>query len=111
MKLLFDANLSPRLVRKLREVYPGSSHVSVHPGLQYDDRAIWQHAQKLQFAVVSKDNDFAHLSMLYGPPPKVVLLAVGNATTKVIEKLMLRDAGLIGQFIEHETTGLLILRP
>lgn len=108
--LLFDANLSPRLVRSLRDVYPGSSHVTVIAGLQYDDRVIWQHAKEMQFAVVSKDNDFVHLSMLFGPPPKVILLAVGNAPTKVIEKLMRKDAGLIGQFLEHETTGLLILR-
>jgi predicted nuclease of predicted toxin-antitoxin system len=27
MKLLFDQNLSPRLVERLASIYPGSSHV------------------------------------------------------------------------------------
>ncbi len=29
MRLLFNQNLSPRLVRSLSDVYPGSSHVSL----------------------------------------------------------------------------------
>lgn len=110
MKLLYDANLSPALVRNLSDVYPNSSHVFAHSEMQYDDRAIWSHARDSQFAIVSKDTDFAHLSMLFGPPPKVVLLAVGNASTNQIEQLLRRDAGLVGLFFENDRSGLLILR-
>jgi hypothetical protein len=46
VKLLFDENLSPRLVGALAEVYPGSAHVH-HCGLgSADDSAIWQYARE-----------------------------------------------------------------
>jgi predicted nuclease of predicted toxin-antitoxin system len=108
--LIFDANLSATLVRSLRDVYPGSSHVSGHAGLQHNDRAIWDHALKGRYAIVSKDSDYAHFSLLYGPPPKVILLAIGNCSTIEIDRLLRRNAGVVRAFLEDETTGLLVLR-
>ena len=51
MKLLFDRNLSPRLVRLLAGVYPDSAHV-MDVGLSAaDDRAIWTFARERGFAM------------------------------------------------------------
>ncbi len=44
MRLLFDQNLSFRLVRLLADIYPDSVHVRDLDLLEADDAAIWRHA-------------------------------------------------------------------
>ncbi|MGM0575655.1 MAG: DUF5615 family PIN-like protein [Myxococcota bacterium] len=98
MKLLFDQNLSPRLVRALEEVFPGSDHVR-NVGLgAADDETIWRHAADNGFAIVSKDADFHQMSFLYGPPPKVVWLRVGNCSTDAFEARLRARAADIARF-------------
>ena len=88
VKLLLDENLSPRLVQRLEPVYPGSTHVD-HVGLRgKTDAEIWEFAGGENYTIVSKDNDFRQLSVLYGPPPKVVWLSVGNVGTDAIAELL-----------------------
>ena len=49
MKLLFDANLSPALVKLLEADFPGSAHVRAI-GLQAaPDSQIWDHANSVTF--------------------------------------------------------------
>ena len=67
MKLLFDENLSPKLVQKLAETFPGSQHVDdvgLHGGT---DDAIWDWAKIRDYVIVSKDNDFRQRAFLEGP--------------------------------------------
>ena len=57
MKLLFDQNLSPKLVNWLADLYPGSSHV-LSLGLdRASDEAIWEYARDHGYAIVTKDAD------------------------------------------------------
>ena len=88
MKLLFDQNLAPSLVRRLADTYPNSAHT--HPlGLgEADDRAIWDYAREHGFAIVSKDSDFHQLSVREGPPPKVVWVRLGNCTVDEVAELL-----------------------
>ncbi|MEQ1531572.1 MAG: DUF5615 family PIN-like protein, partial [Methylococcales bacterium] len=66
MKLLFDENLSPKMVAALVDVFPGSAHVDrVGLGGESDD-AVWHYAKENGFMLVSKDSDFYDKSMLYG---------------------------------------------
>ena len=58
MKLLFDQNLSPSLVKRLADLFPESSHTEFAGLAQKDDRSIWQYCLQERFVVVSKDNDF-----------------------------------------------------
>ncbi len=58
MSLLFDANLSPRLVSLLRDIYPGSVHVFDCGEIVGDDRQIWRFASGKGLVIVSKDSDF-----------------------------------------------------
>ena len=44
MKLLFDHNLSPRLVRLLADLYHDSQHVFLLEMDHEDDRVIWDYA-------------------------------------------------------------------
>lgn len=66
MKLLFDENVSPRLVVSLAAEYPASAHVR-NVGLRgAEDHQICDYACAEQFAVVSKDSDFRDRSYVHG---------------------------------------------
>ena len=85
MKLLFDQNLSPKLVSRLADLFPDSSHVQMEGLGCADDNQIWEHAKKNGFAIVSKDADYNNLSVVRGSPPKVIWLLLGNCTTVQVE--------------------------
>ena len=109
MKLLFDQNIAYSLVERLSDLYPGSEHVRTS-GLDHaDDRTVWEYAQKNGFAIVSKDEDFHQLSFLYGPPPKVVWVRLGNCTTEEIEQALRRHhSELVGFDAQDDGAFLLI---
>jgi predicted nuclease of predicted toxin-antitoxin system len=58
MKLLFDQNLSLRLVRLLAAEFPGSQHVRDVGLAIAPDPAIWAYAAAQGMVIVSKDSDF-----------------------------------------------------
>lgn len=84
MKLLFDQNLSHKLVVAVADLFPGSAHVRDVGLAEASDETLWVFARDNGFAVASKDDDFRQRSFLYGAPPKVVWLRVGNCSTRRI---------------------------
>ena len=88
MKLLFDENVSPRLVAGLSDVFPGSVHVRDVGLARATDAAIWDYARDHDLTIVSKDSDFHQASFVRGPPPKVIWIRRGNCTTADIEALL-----------------------
>ena len=58
----------------------------------------------------SKDDDFRQFSFLYGAPPKVIWLVVGNAGTAAIGKLLLSKQPAIEAFVHDPEEAFLILR-
>jgi predicted nuclease of predicted toxin-antitoxin system len=48
--------------------------------------------------IVSKDIDFQQRSLLFGHPPKVVRLRVGNCTVQMIGDLLRRHSAVIHTF-------------
>lgn len=88
MKLLLDENLSPDLVKLLHTEYPHSVHVR-GVGLEAaQDDEVWRYAREHNFVIVSKDSDFRQRSFLFGHPPKVVGVGLGNCSTHAIETLL-----------------------
>ncbi len=67
MKLLFDQNLSPKLVNRLADLFPGSAHVQTAGIDCADDEQVWQYAKANGFAIVTKDEDFNNLSKARHP--------------------------------------------
>lgn len=109
MKLLFDQNLSPHLVRSLADLFPGSSHVqSVGLDLASDDQ-VWEHARRQGFTIVTKDEDFNNLSVLRGSPPKVLWLQLGNCTTAQVEAAFRACFIDIETFEKDSSVGTLVL--
>ncbi len=101
MKLLFDENLSPKMVAALADVFPDSAHVDrIGLGGGSDDE-VWRYAKANDFMLVSKDSDFYEKSMLYGHPPKVIWIRRGNCTNRQIQLLLRNKAGLIVEFSQN----------
>ena len=110
MKLLVDENLPPRLARELADLFPGSTHVaSVQLG-STPDAAIWEYAKAQGFTFLTKDKDFASLSLAWSAPPKVILLQVGNCSATAIEHLLRNNAIRCAEFERDPKRSLLILK-
>jgi predicted nuclease of predicted toxin-antitoxin system len=99
LKLLFDQNLSRKLVTPLADIFPDSSHVQFHGLTEADDREIWEFAKAQEFCIVTQDADFAERSRLYGSPPKVIWLRCGNASTSNVEAILRSGAETIQEFM------------
>ena len=109
MKLLFDENLSPKLVTLLSDFYPASVHVRDIGLASAADPKVWQHAIEHGFTIVSKDEDFHHLSFLRGAPPKVIGIHTGNCSTKLVASLLRDHQTRIAAFDLDETAAFLVL--
>ena len=110
MKLLFDQNLSPRLVGRLSDIFPSSEHVD-RVGLgSVPDRAVWDYAAQNDYLIVSKDVDFSDMSVLLGAPPKVIWIQLGNCSTAEIEQLLRTHFNTIEDFEQDAALRLLRLR-
>lgn len=109
MRLLFDQNLSPRLVSALADLYAGSKHVR-HVGLQdADDAMVWAYAAEHGFVIVSKDSDFHQRSFLFGHPPKVVWIRLGNCTTSMVEEALRNRSSDLEAFARDEESSFLVV--
>ena len=109
MKLLFDQNLSPKLVNRLADLFPGSSHVQpVGLDCAGDDQ-IWEYCRSHGFGIVTKDEDCNNLSVVRGTPPKVIWLQLGNCATARVEAVFRARFAEIEAFEENASVGTLVL--
>lgn len=109
MKLLLDANLSYRLVKKLSPHFDDCIHVS-RTGLEQpaSDEDIWIWAKRNDYTfVVSNDEDFRGLLNRLDSPPKLILLKVGNLTTEAVKDILLRHLTAIKEVAEDKEVHLL----
>ena len=111
MKFLIDHNLSPTLVRHLKDRYPGSVHTSDLGFDRTPDHSLWNYARENGCSILTKDTDFEQLSLLRGAPPKVVWLRVGNASTQGVVDLLAAHQGDIAEFLRDGERSLLALGP
>lgn len=97
MKLLLDENLSRRIVPFIQDLYPNSTQVALIGLEQVDDKVIRQYAIDHDFVIVTKDADFFEMNSLYGQPPKIVWLKMGNQSKAATIKTLLEYAKAIEQ--------------
>ncbi len=107
--LLFDHNLSPRLLNRLADLYPDSTHVEDVGLGTANDREVWEYARRNDYIIVTKDADFSELGLLYGFPPKVIWIRRGNCTTRDIEKILRDNYEAIKTFSDDADNGTLTL--
>ena len=95
MKLLFDQNISFRVIRGIKSVFPLAKQVR-ELGLENStDLEIWNFAQKEGYTIVTFDSDFYDLSLIKGFPPKILWL-VRAVQPRVFSPKALRVAILQG---------------
>lgn len=107
--LLFEQNLSPQLINRLADLFPGALHVAQVGLDRASALAVWEYARIHDCALVTKDADFNDLSVLRGFPPKVLWLRLGNCTTDDIEQMLRRAHPEIVAFLSDPHLGVLEL--
>ena len=102
MKLLFDQNISYRIVKKIEKEYPDSAQVK-KLGLQDStDLQIWDYARKNGYTIVTFDSDFMDMANLKGHPPKIIWLRAGNTKTDSIANLLLSKVDQVTEFLNNQ---------
>jgi predicted nuclease of predicted toxin-antitoxin system len=109
MRFLFDENLSHKLVRLLADLFPSSVHVRDVGLKAANDPAVWEYAKNNGLIIVSKDSDMHQRSFVFGYPPKVVWVRLGNCSTSNVEGLLRRHFASIKAFHEDVNASFLSL--
>ncbi len=101
MSLLFDQNISFRIIQKIKEDFPNSKQVRELGLEESSDDKIWKFTKENNFTVVTFDSDFFEISNLKGHPPKIIWLRTGNTTTKNIIEILQQKKEIIIDFISN----------
>ncbi len=72
MKLLFDQNISFRIISKISHTFPKAKQVRQLEIENYSDIEIWKFAKENEYTIVTFDADFYDLSNFKGFPPKII---------------------------------------
>jgi predicted nuclease of predicted toxin-antitoxin system len=113
MKFLLDENISSRIIPLLGEsigevTYLISDKTGLKPPIS--DHLVWKYAKENDYHIITRDEDFIKLSMLFGSPPKVVFLNTGNLTNQSQAEIIKKNVGRIKEFILDESFGFLVIR-
>lgn len=109
MNLLFDQNISPRILKILPQELSDSQQVRFVGLEDSSDFEIFQFSRENDFAIVTFDSDFVDLNAMYGTPPKIVYLNTGNLTTKNISELLMDNILRINHYLDSDSDGILEL--
>ena len=107
MKILLDANISWKLISKLKSIFGECAHVDlIGLDVPVEDIDIWNYALDNGYIIITKDNDFVDLLEINGFPPKVVLLKTGNNSSQALMELLENVKPMI-EDLEKNNYGLL----
>ena len=107
MKLLFDQNISFRILHKISAYFTEAKQIRSLGLENSTDSEIWEYAKTHDFTIVTFDADFIDLTNLKGFPPKIVWLRIGNTTTENIAKVIIENHAKLEEFIENNEIAFL----
>jgi predicted nuclease of predicted toxin-antitoxin system len=99
VKLLFDQNISFRIVDKISKDFLNANQVKQLGLTDAKDLEIWKYAKDNGFTIVTFDADFYDLATYLGHPPKIIWLRTGNRTTDKLAELLISQKNMINDFI------------
>jgi predicted nuclease of predicted toxin-antitoxin system len=105
VKLLLDENLSRRLVNDLQKVFPDSTQVALAGLEQATDTAIWEFCRQHDYVLLTKDEDFLDLQSVWGFPPKIIWLRVGNISNASLKNSLISAADEIEAMLLNPDIG------
>ena len=89
MIIWIDAQLSPYLAPWLQETFHIEAKAVREIGLlSAKDREIYEAARVKNAVIMTKDSDFLTLLDELGPPPQVLWINCGNASTRVFKEIL-----------------------
>ncbi|BDY13498.1 DUF5615 family PIN-like protein [Hydrogenimonas cancrithermarum] len=106
-RLLFDNNISHRVVSRIAEHFPEASHVMLLGLDEAKDSEVWHYARRNRYAIVTKDSDFNDIAILKGSPPKVVWIKIGNCRVDETVAFLIEKRETIANFLDDETSVIL----
>lgn len=95
MKFLVDANLPPDLCAWLRSRGHEGEHLLDLNLLTATDTQLWDRGKGQKLVVATKDNDFYNRALIFGAPPQVVHVAVGNCSNNRLFALSLPNGPIL----------------
>ncbi|MBI3156403.1 MAG: DUF5615 family PIN-like protein [Burkholderiales bacterium] len=105
MRLLLDENISRRLVPALQMRLPGSSQLALLGLERSTDRALCDYPSKHDLVIGSKDDQFQRLVAARGDRPRLVTLALGNASSERVLAALLAAADSIAAAFMDDKVG------
>jgi predicted nuclease of predicted toxin-antitoxin system len=109
VNLLFDQNISPRILKALSREFSNCQQVRFAGLENSSDFEIFLFARDNDFAVVTFDSDFVDLNAMHGTPPKIIYLNTGNLTTKSVSELIINNLLRISHYLNSESDDILEL--
>lgn len=109
MRLLFDQNVSFRVVKQLKPSFPEAIGVREAGLYNADDFQIWEYAKEHGYTIVTFDRDIPDIGSVRGFPPKIIWLRTGNLPNHSIKALFLSRANDLNQFITSVNSGTLLV--
>lgn len=98
--LLFDQNISFRVIARIQEQFPGSKHIKDLGLMGQKDSNIWNAAKQHNLTIVTFDSDFIDLANMKGHPPKILWLRIGNTSTKGVAEKLIEKSSFILDFLQ-----------
>jgi predicted nuclease of predicted toxin-antitoxin system len=91
VRLLIDAQLPPRLARRLRDLGHDAVHVNEIGLAAAADSIVWNAAIERSAVLVTKDQDFAVARAISVGGPVIVWVRLGNTTNDILIARMTRS--------------------
>jgi predicted nuclease of predicted toxin-antitoxin system len=107
VRLLFDQNISARIIRLLKHVFPDCTQVTLEGLSNANDLQIWEWARQNNCCIITFDSDFLDILTLRGFPPKILLLRLGNRRTNELAEILSERKPAIDAFLADKTIGCL----
>jgi len=98
-RLLLDQNLSFKISKGIKDIFPDTKHVSDLNLIGSNDLDIWNYAKNNNYCIVTFDSDFIDISVLNGFPPKIIWLRIGNSSTNNIIQIIKNNHLVIKEFL------------
>ena len=102
MKLLFDQNISFRVLRLIEDIFPEANQVHQLGLTDNTDKEIWEYAKENNYIIVTFDGDFYDFSLVWGHPPKIIWLRVTNHVTKEVASVLHKHHDIIRLFAKNK---------
>ncbi len=107
MKLLFDQNISHRLLNHIQDILPESRQVRQLGLEKFSDKQIWEYAKENDYIIVTFDAGFYGFSLVWGHPPKIIWIRTYNQTTKNAEEILRKYMITMQEFLEENNLACL----